>query len=96
MVSLCFSLSSLREGQTNRVGKVCQVGTKAEIEGGEDREDGDNQFWRQHTLPGAHALLTKGRVGRAVLRAIVHGGWCCFVSVAIATGATTATRCHDV
>ncbi len=47
--------------------EVCQIGAEAEVDGGEDGENGDNEFRGQHALPGAHALLAKGGVGRAVL-----------------------------
>jgi len=74
-----------------RVGDVGQVGAEAEVDGGEDGEDGDNQFRRQHALPGLHALLAESRVGGLVLGGI-RLGLLRFLFGGI--GAATTSGCH--
>lgn len=57
-------------GEKYSEGEICQVSAKAEIDGGEDGENGDDKFRCEHTLPGAHSLLAESSVGRTVLGSI--------------------------
>jgi len=73
------------------MGKIGQPSTKAKVDSGEDGEDGDNQLRCQHALPGAHALLAEGCVGRAVLGSIrVRTA----IVAAILAGTTTTAGRH--
>lgn len=83
-------MSGARGRVAYRVGDVGQVGAKAEIDGGEDGEDGDNQLWRQHALPGLHALLAESRVRGLVLGGVRLGLRFLFGGI----GAATTTGCH--